>query len=92
MDLKIKTQDAKPFLGRKELLIEGTADTTPSRVQLKEEIAKIASSPAEMVVIKRIKQQFGNKDFKIEAYIYESEKSMKEFEKEKKKKVEGAAA
>ena len=91
MELKIKTQTPRPFLGRKELVLEGHAATTPSKVQLKEEIVKMTGSPAEMVVIKKVNQQFGKKDFLVDSYVYDSEKSFKEFEKEKKKKaVEGA--
>lgn len=90
MELKIKTQVPKQFLGRKELVLEGHAETTPSKAQLKEEIAKMASSPAEMVVIKKVRQQFGKKDFLVDSYVYDSEKSFKEFENTKKKAVEGA--
>ena len=92
MELRISKEEAKKFLGRKELLLKGRADVTPSKVELKEEIVKMTSSPPEMVVVKKVNQQFGNKNFEVEAYVYESEKSLKEFEKEKKKKAEGAAA
>ena len=90
MELKIKTQIEKKFLGRKELILEGNSATTPSKVQLKEEIAKMTSSPAEMIVIKRVNQQFGNKAFSVNSYVYDNEKSFKEFEKEKKKKAAAA--
>lgn len=92
MEIKISTKIEKPYLGRKEIVLKGKAETTPSKVELKEEVAKLASAPAEMVVIKKVKQQFGKKDFEVEVYVYNDEKSMKEFEKEKKKKAEGAAA
>jgi len=91
MEIKISSKTEKPFLGRKELLLKGSADTTPSKVQLKEEVSKLSSVPAEMIVIKRVKQQFGKKDFEVEAYAYDNESSLKQFEKEKKKAaVEGA--
>ena len=90
MELKILTQIERPYLGRKELVLKGSADTTPSKAQLKEETSKIASAPVEMVVVKKVNQQFGKKDFEVEVYIYSDEKSMKEFEKEK-KKAEGTA-
>ena len=86
MELKIKTQIEKKFLGRKELLLDGHSATTPSKVQLKEEIAKLTSATPEMIVIKRVNQQFGKQDFTVNSYIYDSEKAFKEFEKEKKKK------
>jgi len=86
MELKLSTKIEKPYLGRKEVVLKGSSDTTPSKVQLKEEAAKLVSSPAELVVIKRVNQQFGRKSFEVEVYVYNDEKSMKEFEKEKKKK------
>ena len=92
MEIKISTKIEKPYLGRKEIVLRGSSETTPSRAQLKEEAVKLISSPAEMVVIKRVSQQFGKKNFEVEVYVYNDEKSMKEFEKEKKKKAEGAAA
>ena len=92
MEIKISTKIEKQYLGRKEIVLKGRAEITPSRVELKEEAAKLASAPAEMVVIKRVNQQFGKKDFEVEVYVYNDEKSMKEFEKEKKKKADGAAA
>jgi len=91
MELKIKSQKEKPFLGRKEFFLEGKSETTPSRIQLKEELVRLTNSPAEMVVIKRVKQQFGKQDFEVEAHVYDSEKSLKAFEQEKKKKAEGEA-
>ena len=88
MELTKSKEEAKKFLGRKELVLKGKADVTPSKAELKETIAKMTSSPAEMVIVKKVNQQFGRKDFEVEAYIYESEKFLKEFEKEKKKKAE----
>ncbi|MBU2522806.1 MAG: hypothetical protein KKE23_00765 [Nanoarchaeota archaeon] len=100
MEIKILTQIEKPYLGRKEIVLKGSSAITPSKIELKEEAAKLTSSPAEMVVIKKVNQQFGRKDFEVEVYVYSDEKSMKEFENTKKsgiseqekKKAEGAAA
>jgi len=92
MELKITSKTEKSFLGRKEFVLKGKSATTPSKVELKEEVAKLTSSAPELVVIKKVNQQFGRQDFEVSAYAYDNEKSFKEFEKEKKKKVEGAAA
>jgi len=85
MELKLSTKIEKKYLGRKEIVLKGSSPTTPSRVDLKEEAAKIASAAPELVVIKKVNQQFGKKTFEVEVYVYDDEKSMKEFEKEKKK-------
>ena len=85
MELKISTKVEKKYLGRKEIVMKGRSETTPSKAQLKEEAAKLASAAPELVVIKKVNQQFGRKDFEVEVYVYNDEKSMKEFEKEKKK-------
>ena len=86
MELKIIGKTDKPYLGRKEIVLKGRAATTPSKAELKEEVAKLSSTAPEMVVIKKVNQQFGRQDFEVSAYAYDNEKSMKEFEKEKKKK------
>lgn len=90
MELKISSKIEKKYLGRKELVLKGMDETTPSKAQLKEEVAKLASAAPELTVVKKVNQQFGRKDFEVEAYVYDNEKSMKEFEKEK-KKAEGTA-
>ena len=91
MELKLKSKIERNYLGRKELLFNGRAEITPSKTQLKEEVAKLSSTAPELVVIKKVMQQFGKQTFEVSAYAYDNEKSMKEFEKEKKKKAEGAA-
>lgn len=90
MELQIKNQSEKPFLGRKELVLKGESETTPSKEQLREEIAKMVNSPKEMVVVKRVKQQFGMHSIEVESYVYESENTLKRFEHKKKKKAEEA--
>ena len=47
MELKLSTKIEKPYLGRKEVVLKGSSDTTPSKVQLKEEAAKLVPADKE---------------------------------------------
>ncbi len=99
MELKI-TNEKKSILPRKEVEAVVTYEdmTTPSRKELRQMIAKQAHGKEEFVVIKSIKPDYGKREAKFTAFLYDDEESMKKCEQAKMiakntgKKEEKAAA
>ncbi|MFH1592802.1 MAG: hypothetical protein ABIB47_05540 [Candidatus Woesearchaeota archaeon] len=94
MQIKKLQEIDSNLLSRKELDLEATYDkATPSKVELKKQIASALKVKEELIAIKKIHQIFGTKKAKIKAYLYKDEKLMKKLEakKEKKKKEEKKA-
>jgi ribosomal protein S24E len=91
MDIKIISQDVKKLLSREEYIADVKDSKTPSYENLRENLSKKLNKPAELIVIKRIKQQYGKHDVEAKFYIYNNAESLKKFENTKKsKEISGA--
>ncbi len=51
--------------------------TSPSRVEIQKEVAKLQKAKFELVVIEKIDVQFGTNKFKIKAVVYNSKEDYK---------------
>lgn len=79
MKLKIIKKNENKLLSRIEIEAEVTFDVvTPSRMELREAIAKELKEKPERTVIFQIKTDFGNKRADIYAEIYNDENIMKD--------------
>lgn len=64
------------LLQREELAIEIQSHSNPTEAEIKEYVGK----PEELVVIKKIKNNFGKHKFTAEVFVYESEEARKKNE------------
>lgn len=91
MELKeIKKKD-NVFFDRKEIDFSVNEEITPSNAQIRAEIAKKLGVSEEVVVIKRIEQQYGQHEAIAHAFVYNKEDSRKNYEKVKVKKQKAGA-
>jgi len=96
MEIEIKQQIDKPFFDRQEYTFDVKDLVTPSYTELKTEIAKKLNVGEELIVVKRINQQYGKQKVVVAAYKYASIESLKKYEgvveKKEEKKAEQPAA
>lgn len=84
--MKILENKENFLLKRREILAIVEADKTPSFNEANELIAKDMKVDKEVVVIKKIDSDFGVKNFKIKAFIYNSKEDKEKIEKKPKEK------
>ena len=88
MESKIIQQEKNPFLHREEFVIEFKSESNPSFDDVKKALGK---DDDELVVVKKIKSNFGKKIFAAEAVVYDSKEAKEKIEispkKTKKKPV-----
>lgn len=90
MEIELKNQTEKPFFERQEYSFDIKDEGTPSYDKLKAEVAKKLNVDAGLVVIKRVKHQFGKSNVLVSAYAYSSVEALKKYEAIKEeKKAEG---
>ncbi len=83
MDIKIIKDNKNSLLNRRELdFIVRYEGSTPSRNDVKNKLAAMLSAPLELLVIQRIKTEFGMQEAKGYAKLYEDAARMKEVELE----------
>ncbi len=81
IQLKITNKTEKPLLSRTEVTGEIAYDAaTPSRVQLKKELATATKASADVVVVKSITPVFGVRKSKITAHVYKTVEDIKKYE------------
>ena len=81
MNLQVITDEKNPLFKRREITAKlGYEDKTPSRLEIRKEVAKKLGTKEELVIIKRIIPDYGTPAAKCEANIYDDEKSLKELE------------
>ena len=82
-DIEILKKKDTPLLSRQRVsamaYFEGK---TPSRLELKELVAKKVSADPNLVVIRHIYQRYGSKKAKVICHVYKDEKAMKTLELE----------
>lgn len=83
MDVKIIEDKNNVLLKRRELKFEVTFEgATPTRMDVKNKIAALLNVPLELVVVQRMKNDFGRQLVNGYAKIYEDAARMKQIEKE----------
>lgn len=88
MKIKIETREDKPAVDRYELRVKiEDVIATPSNDYVKKEIAKTMNKPEDVVVVKKIIQNFGKKEAEAIVFVYNSHESLKKFEPKKKEKT-----
>lgn len=93
MKIKIEKKEEKPLVEREEIFLKIIdAAITPSKDQVREELAKLIGKPKEEIVVKKISQKFGEQDKFAIVYVYNSEEALKKFEPKKKEKKAEAQA
>ena len=81
MKLTIEKQRDTPLLSRKRVTAMLTFDSsTPSRMKMRDAIAKKTSEEPENVIIKHIYQRFGNRTARVIANIYKNRKTLEKYE------------
>lgn len=77
MDLtKVKEKDY-PLLSRKRVTFEGEVDkATPSRLELREYIAKKLKTSTDKVIIRHIYTRFGSTKVRVMAHVYDKKEDL----------------
>lgn len=103
MDIKVLEEKNNPLLQRREVKFSVSHNLgTPSREEIKGKLAAYLNSKPELVIIERMRSQFGMRETRGYAKIYETQERLKSVEtehiiqrntkKEAKKEGEAAAA
>ncbi|MBW2990379.1 hypothetical protein KY348_01600 [Candidatus Woesearchaeota archaeon] len=83
MNIQMLIDEKNALFKRREIKARlGYEDKTPSRLEIRKELAKKLNTKEELVVVKRIKPDYGTTVAKLEINIYEDENSLKESEPE----------
>jgi small subunit ribosomal protein S24e len=83
MDIKILKDKKNSLLNRRELdFVVKYEGPTPSRNDVRSKLAAMLNAPLELLVIQRIKTEFGMQEGRGYAKLYESADRMKEVELE----------
>ena len=81
MDIKVLEQKNNPLLQRREVKFSVSHNLgTPSRDEIKGQIAAHLNSKPELVIIERMRSQFGKRETHGYAKIYETVERMKSVE------------
>ncbi len=87
MQLNITSKEEKPLLSRTEIMADITFDSaTPSKEKIKEKLATILKVDANLIVVKKVFNKFGEKRAGVSAFAYKNEKDMKTIEPKPKEK------
>lgn len=83
MKFDITSKQKNPLLSREEISFEiKDAKKTPSKKELREKIAALSNAKTELVIIDKIKHEFGSECVNGSAKIYENEKALRRTEHE----------
>uniref|UniRef100_A0A7J2TIQ5 Small ribosomal subunit protein eS24 n=1 Tax=Archaeoglobus fulgidus TaxID=2234 RepID=A0A7J2TIQ5_ARCFL len=81
MEVKIEAERYNPLLRRKEVYFRIKFDgKTPTRKEVREKLAGIMGAELERVVVQYIKTEFGKREAKCYAKIYDSAEDLKKVE------------
>lgn len=84
MEIEIQKQRETPLLARKRVTaIAHYEGTTPSRIQIRKEIASKVKSDEDLVIIRHIYTKFGSRDAKIIAHVYNDKAMVEKLEGKK---------
>jgi small subunit ribosomal protein S24e len=83
MEIKVLEEKSNPLLQRREIQFSVIQNLgTPSRLEIKNKLAAYLNSKPELVIIERMKQEFGKRETRGYAKIYESMDRLKNVETE----------
>ena len=81
MDIQVMKDEKKPLLKRRELSGRiGYEGKTPARLEIRKELAKKLNVKEELVMVKRVKPDYGSQSAKLEANVYDDENALKAVE------------
>ena len=81
MDIKVLEEKKNPLLQRREVKFSVSHNLgTPSRDEIKAKIAAYLNSKPELVIVERMNPEFGKRETRGYAKIYETEEYMKKTE------------
>lgn len=80
MEISIKKQKVNAFFERSELVVEASDSATPSYASIKAEVAKKLKVGEEVVVVKKVEQQFGKQEVLADVLVYNSPEALKKYE------------
>ena len=80
MELTIKKETENPVLERKEIIFEASSEKTLSREEARKKLAALKNVNETNIVIKSIKQKFGQHVCYGEAHVYKSSDALKRLE------------
>lgn len=84
MDIEIVKQKETPLLSRKRVTAKLVAEAaTPSRLVIRNELAKKLKVDPSLVIIKHLYPQFGDRTVKIIVNVYEKREVLEKFEHKK---------
>lgn len=85
--MKIINTKEQILLNRTEInsTVEYKNLKTPSRKELKEQIAKHMKTTIDLITIEKIRSEFGKNEIKILAHVYKDQETLKKFQIKKKK-------
>jgi ribosomal protein S24E len=90
--MEIKNEFNNALLGRREVLVSHEFDANPGFDAVTKMLAEKFKADGENVIVKNIKNNYGSREFLIEALIYASQEHRNKFErKTKEKKAAGGA-
>jgi len=89
--MKITKDFSNKLLKRRELELVFSSDGNPGIEKAKKEVVAELKAKDELVVIKSLKNNFGNKDFRVSVFVYGDAENMKLIEPKKKEKKKVAA-
>ena len=82
MAVKIISTEEKQLLERKEVKrsLSFIGKATPSNAEIRKDIASQLKAAENLVIVKHVYTKFGSGEASVEAYVYDSESSLKKFE------------
>ena len=79
MNIQIISDEKKPLLNRREVSAKiGFDNKTPSRANIKKEIAKKLNVKEELVVVKMVNPDYGTTSAVLDIDVYDNDKTMKD--------------
>jgi len=83
MELKQLYMKDDALISRKEYIFQVEFDkATPSRFEIRDRISKAVSAEPDMLVVRRIDVNFGERKALVLAYVYSDKKIMKQLERQ----------
>ncbi|MEM0214465.1 MAG: 30S ribosomal protein S24e [Archaeoglobaceae archaeon] len=81
MEIRVESERYNPLLKRKEVYFRVRFNgKTPSRAEIREKVAGLMNAELKRVVLDYVKTEFGKREAKVYAKIYDTEEAMKAIE------------
>jgi len=81
LEIRVESERYNPLLKRKELHLKVSFNgKTPSRAEIREKVAGLMNTGLDRIVIDYIKNEFGKREAKVYAKIYDTPEALKAIE------------